>query len=317
MCNIWRSEPTEDPTLEQIKRIFDENSDLLSGLRFIQLTGGEPFLRDDLPEIAEIVHDAAPNCTIWCPTNGLLPEKIVDTVTEIISSIGGERLGITVSLDGEGKIHDIQRGIDGSYKKAMETLRNLNALKKKNRFLLSTGLTLTKDNYNQATMIQKISYQNGADFSFRPINISEHYYQNMGKSGELTAEVLPQLDAIAYTIKKEKGALRSLTQLAYVKGAKEFISGRRTLSCSAGDDSVFIDTLGDVYPCIVMNHKLGNVYEHPLRDILKSPSSWKAREIIEKLECPTCWLECEVYRDIRKDGARLVDALIWSITPFS
>jgi hypothetical protein len=40
MCNIWRTEPTEDPTLEQIESFFEENRDFLTDLEFIQLTGG-------------------------------------------------------------------------------------------------------------------------------------------------------------------------------------------------------------------------------------------------------------------------------------
>jgi sulfatase maturation enzyme AslB (radical SAM superfamily) len=68
---------------------------------------------------------------IWCPTNGLLPEKVTETTAEILAMIGENRLGITVSLNGEGEMHDIQRGIDGSYKKAIETLKQLNSLKKK------------------------------------------------------------------------------------------------------------------------------------------------------------------------------------------
>jgi MoaA/NifB/PqqE/SkfB family radical SAM enzyme len=317
MCNIWKTEPTDDPTIEQIKGFFEKNQAFLRDLKFIQLTGGEPFLRDDLPEIAKVVNDTAPKCMIWLPTNGLLPEKIYQATSRMMEMIEDPKIGVTVSLDGEGEMHDIQRGIDGSYKKAIETLRLLSSLKKKHDLSLSTGFTLTQDNYKQATLIQKISYRYGADFSFRPLNISEHYYQNMGKNGEFTDDIPQYLDAIAYTLKREKGVIRSLTNLAYVQGAKEFISGKRKMACSAADESVFINTMGDVYPCIVMNYKLGNIYEDGLREILQSTRSNEARETIKKLECPTCWLECEAYRDIKKDWGRLLNALIRGLKPSS
>ena len=102
-----------------------------------------------------------------------------------------------------------------------------------------------------------------------------------------------------------------ITNLADVQGAKEFISGERTMSCTAATNSVFINTQGDVFPCIVMNHKLGNIYENNLDEILMSPSTWAARETIEKMECPTCWLECETYRDITRNRKRLFDAVLW------
>jgi sulfatase maturation enzyme AslB (radical SAM superfamily) len=118
-------------------------------------------------------------------------------------------------------------------------------------------------------------------------------------------------------VKNEKGILKSLTNLAYLQGVKEFIAGGRTLACSAADESVFIDAAGDVYPCIVMNHKLGNAFETPLRSILSSEEAERAREKIRKLECPTCWLECDAYRDISRDWGKLMRAWLWSLNRFS
>lgn len=43
----------------------------------------------------------------------------------------------------------------------------------------------------------------------------------------------------------------------------------------------------------------------------------EAHDIIGELQCPTCWLECEVYRDIRKDWRRLLDAYLWGFNQFS
>ncbi len=318
-CNIWKMDPRPDPTIEQITGFFEENKGTLRNLKFIQLTGGEPFLRDDLPEIASAVHKAAPKCMIWLPTNGLLPEKIRDTTMELLSQTDKSLIGVTISLDGEGDAHDIQRGADGSYQKAMQTLKFLSDLKNKTgRLHLSTGFTLTSNNYIQAPLVQRISYKYGADFSIRPVNISEHYYQNTEQNGKFNPdEVWKTVKYLAHLVRNEKGMRNSLTMLAYLQGIKEFIGDGRTLPCSAAKESVFIDGVGDVFPCIVMNHRLGNAYEAPLREILASEETSKACEVIGELQCPTCWLECEVYRDIRKDWRRLLDAYWWGINQFS
>ena len=312
-CNIWKTTPAPDPPIEKIKEFFEENYEILRNLEFIQLTGGEPFLLDDLHEIAETVHGVAPRCMMWLPTNGLLLDKIEDTTQRILAIIDEPRVGVTVSLDGEGVMHDIQLGLDGSYKKAIETLNRLSKLKPLG-LSVSTGFTLTSDNYKHAPIIQKIAYQHGVDFSLRPINISEHYYQNMDKKGDFPhEEITESLDTVGYTVNEEKGTLGCPTNLAYIQGAKEFISNKRTMPCSASSESVFIDALGDVYPCIVMNHRLGNIYQTNLSDILSSPSSWEARDKIKKIQCPTCWLECEAFRDKKKDWGRLLKALIWGV----
>ena len=318
-CNIWKMDPRPDPPLEQITRFLHDNRATLRHLRFIQLTGGEPFLRDDLPEIAEAVHDALPYCMIWIPTNGLLPEKVADMTKQMLVDVDEPRLGVTLSLDGEGESHDIQRGIDGSFRLAMTTLRLLSELKKKYpRLHLSTGFTLTATNYKQAPIIQKMSGQYGAEFSVRPVNISEHYYQNLGETRQITAEDMePVVKQLASWVKEEKGPLRGLTSLAYLQGMMEFIAEGRSMACSAAEESVFIDAAGDVYPCIVMNHRMGNAFTTPLSEILSSEKAKEARRIIGCLGCPTCWLECDAFRDIPKDWGRLLRAFLWSFNRFS
>ncbi|MBT4423954.1 hypothetical protein HOC87_06310 [Candidatus Bathyarchaeota archaeon] len=66
-----------------------------------------------------------------------------------------------------------------------------------------------------------------------------------------------------------------------------------------------------------MNNKLGIAYEVPLKEILVSEETGKARDIISELQCQTNWLECEVYRDIRKDWKRLLNAFWWGLRQFS
>jgi MoaA/NifB/PqqE/SkfB family radical SAM enzyme len=142
MCNIWKIEPPEDPPIEKISQFFHKNRNFLKNLQFIQLTGGEPFLRTDLPEIADIVNDVAPKCMIWIPTNGLLPRKIYDIMSRMLKLVDAYRIGVTVSLDGEGEMHDVQRGIDGSYKKAIKTLANLGGAERKVSIQIVNGVHL-------------------------------------------------------------------------------------------------------------------------------------------------------------------------------
>ena len=96
---------------------------------------------------------------------------------EILRRTDKHVIGVTISLDGEGEAHDIQRGVDGSYMKAVRTLKSLSDLKKTGRLHLSTGFTLTA--VRAAPLVQRLTYMYGADFSTRPVNVSEHYYQKM------------------------------------------------------------------------------------------------------------------------------------------
>ena len=105
--------------------------------------------------------------------------------------------------------------------------------------------------------------------------------------------------------------------LAYLKGIKEFIGDGRTFPCSAARESVFIDGVGDVFPCIIMSHNLGNAYETPLKDILTSEETSTVCDVIGELKYPTCWLECDEYREIIKGWHRLLDTYCWGFNQFS
>ena len=49
MCNIW-----EHPT-EKSKEITPEEIKLLPNVKFINITGGEPFIREDMDQIVDAV----------------------------------------------------------------------------------------------------------------------------------------------------------------------------------------------------------------------------------------------------------------------
>lgn len=59
-CNIWQKEPEDELTLTEIIKFFTVNQDLLKKVKSVQLTGGEPFLRDDLPQIATSITKISP-----------------------------------------------------------------------------------------------------------------------------------------------------------------------------------------------------------------------------------------------------------------
>ncbi len=110
-----------------------------------------------------------------------------------------------------------------------------------------------------------------------------------------------------------KGHIGALTMLQYIKGAKKYLTEGRDLPCTAGSNSFFLDPQGNVYPCLVMDEKLGNIREESFESIWESENTQKVRENIDKLQSPTCWLECEVYREIIKNKMELGKTLIQSI----
>jgi len=86
------------------------------------LTGGEPFLKEDLVDIAREYRRITDNFAI--PTNGKDTVVIMHKVGEMLK-MKNVSLNIGVSLDGLGSSHDVIRGEPGLWEKAVNTLREL------------------------------------------------------------------------------------------------------------------------------------------------------------------------------------------------
>ncbi len=115
MCNIWKI-PTSVPdlSLEQWNGLL--SSPLLADLRELDITGGEPFLRDDLVSlVGEVCRLKAGHLgrlrSIAITTNGVLCDRVVDTVEDMLAPMerAGLDLVVVCALDAVGESHDLIR----------------------------------------------------------------------------------------------------------------------------------------------------------------------------------------------------------------
>src|SRR5262249_41418491 len=114
--------PGTELTADQVNTVFGK----VGRLDVVRLTGGEPFLRDDLLEIAEAVDQVSRPSIIHITSNGSLPEKIENFVRQFRSA---RKLRFMISLDGMPTEHDASRGQNVSFALAEEAIKCLAALK--------------------------------------------------------------------------------------------------------------------------------------------------------------------------------------------
>src|SRR3989344_9529197 len=87
-CNFWQLRSKDELTLDEIKKIFA--SPVMSNLKNIGITGGEPTLRPDLGEIIKAVHELT-GVKPTLSTNGWMPQKVDVLLKEngkIIRNVG-------------------------------------------------------------------------------------------------------------------------------------------------------------------------------------------------------------------------------------
>ena len=320
-CGIWKIEDPDkgEVTLDEVEGILIENRGFLRDVTSIQITGGEPYLRGDLPELVIAIRGRLPRATIWIPTNGLTPHRIEAATREMLQDTDGRWLGVSVSVDGIGGTHDEIPGVRGSFNKAVETIERLRSLREAYAALsITVGMTVTDENQGELPEVWSMAQAHHVDFSFRPVNFSDAYYRNRGTpptQPECAESLLPHVRSIGKALIRSKGLKSAVTTLRYMQGALDYIRNatRRRLPCRAASASFFLDPYGRVYPCLFIEDTLGNAKEESLRSIWGSNAAEKTRNGIERGVCPGCWVECEAYREIIGDRMGLLRTALRAI----
>ncbi len=301
-CNIWQIRPKNELTIDEIREFARKNN----YFKWITITGGEPFLRSDIVEIARAFKD---NCKdiylMTMPTNSLCNSSTVEARLRQILSLGIPRVAITLSLDGYRELHDRIRGVQGNFDRVMENCRMIKRLQKEYDNLdFVFGYTMSRLNQGQfektfqavKAIFPEVTYN---DFHINLAQVSENYYQNgaldIKPDGAAAAAELSEI------LSKRKSSLDPMMFIenAFLKKLIEFAkTGKSPMKCRSLEASVFMDGWGNVYPSIMWNKKVGNVREssYDLVPVLNSQTANEVRkDIIEDREPPE-WTSCEAYQ---------------------
>lgn len=147
-CFYWQelNNFEDELNLEQIKKIA---CSLKHPLNTLSLTGGEPFLRDDVSEICSLFVKYNSTKKINITSNGFFTEKIVSSVENILKSNSKLDLNVQISLDALKEMHNNIRGI-GIFEKAVNTIKKLAILQSQNpNFHITIQTTVSKTNLSQ------------------------------------------------------------------------------------------------------------------------------------------------------------------------
>ncbi len=221
----------------------------------MNLTGGEPFLRDDLAEITARIKKRLPKTRIIISTNGFLKSQIEKEAKKIYQI--DPQIGFAVSLDGIGPKHDEIRGMEGAYQRAVETIEILKRIGFKN---LKIGFTLGDHNIDQLEKVYQLSQELGVELSLTLVHSSDNYFncQNKITKREKMAQKLDWL------VEKEISSWnpKRWARAFYAFGMKKFIlEGKRILPDYSGKLSVFIDPFGKIFPCDISSIQIGKLDE--------------------------------------------------------
>ena len=295
MCNIWRTQPQEELTARSWSNIPSE-------LRDVNISGGEPFLRDDLPEIVRVVRARCPQARIIISSNGLGPERIGALMDEVLEA--DPRIGVGISIDGMEGVHDRIRGVKGGYAQAVETVH---LLKRRGVRDLRIAFTAIEGNSGQMERVYRLSRELGVEFSCSVAHDSDIYFKISGTRLSPADTLQQELRSVALSELLTLVPKRWERSYFY-KGLADYIrTSERALPCMAGRVSLFIDPTGEVYPCNILDLAIGNIGSEPFDRIWCSERAEEVRREVAQCSRP-CWMMCSVRPVIR---ANLVKAGLW------
>jgi len=297
MCFYWREaarKKKNELTLSEFEKITRKMPRITS----VALTGGEPFLRSDIDEIAKLFYQHAGVRSIFIPTNGSLPKIIGAKTKSILKECPGALITICLSIDGIGEDHDSIRGVTGAFKRSIETHRVLKSLQKKHRNL-EINCSFTYNKFNQNKLLS--TYETLADkFGIKNFNASlvrgdtredlskeidiNRYLQDTGKIDERTF-IQRRLSKFGSIFEEIIFARTALTR----KLAGQIYKQRqRAIPCLAGSFNLVITEEGEVYPCEMLAQSFGNLRKVGF-DLGKLLNATKAKKIRKFIQNNGCW----------------------------
>ena len=315
-CFYWEKlNQRGDLTFEQVRKI----SATMPPITDLWLSGGEPFMRLDLPEILELFYGNNQIEWVNLPTNGLFKDRAHQWLDRVLTNCPKLRIDLNVSLDGFEETHEKIRGVPGCYKKTIDMVRSLPSLVEKHRLRLRVNMNtcLNGDNADELIEFMKFVYQelpldgqylqlirgNPMDPSMKiiPIDKLKEIYEFARLLYERYSERLfkrlgPLTRGVAKTFYVGTLALHNKIQYAnYLQSTKW------PMMCTAGETFCVIDYNGDVRAC-ELRGKLANLRDYDYDFSRFWADQLRQRELTQ-IVCDQCWCThvCNIHDSLRYD----------------
>lgn len=277
-CYAGGSHETEELSTEQWKAVIDRLREI--GIFILTFTGGEPTLRDDLPELLQYTQDKG--MVTGLVTNG---RKLKDKeYTRTLEKVGLDFVQVTLESH-RPEIHDKMTGAKGSWKETVEGIKNAASTK----IYVTTNSTLSK--YNASDFTETVDFIKGLGVAAFGCNSLIYSGKAAGVSGEfalpieMLKDLLPRIRDKAHQL-GIKFLWYTPTQYCQFDPVN---LGLGIKSCTAAMVNMCVGPNGDVYPCQSYFESLGNILKDGWNRIWNHPLavSIRKREYAEP-KCKDC-----------------------------
>jgi len=280
MCHIWQltSRKSEEISYELLEK-------LPNNLDKVNISGGEPALREDLVEIASILVKKARKVDI--STNGFFTNRLVELGKKF------PNIQFRISVEGFPELNDRLRGIKNGFDRALKTIIRLKEAGVKN---VGFGIVITDKNARDLLDLYKLCVYMGIELGSSTLHNSFYFnkYDNEIEDPELVINQLKKFIISLLSSKRKNIKLRIKDWgRAFINyGILKHIEGKaRVIPCGAGTEFFFLDPYGNILACNGSDEPMimGNLKFQSFEDIWKSKKADCIRELVRKCD-KNCWM---------------------------
>jgi MoaA/NifB/PqqE/SkfB family radical SAM enzyme len=298
MCNNWKwGDRKSDMTLAQLDPVM--RHPFWGAVENLNISGGEPTTRNDLPEIVEMFHRHLPRLRkIGINTTGLTPHRAIPMLTRIVQFCAENDIliSIRVSLDGIGDVHNQVRDVKRGFEKASQTIDAMQALSKvHDNFQFGIASTIFATNMEDAENILAWARTKGLDVVFNMLRFTDamlHNKQLEEKIGFREREETFMRKFFLDRVQEE--SVLSGQAFMYLHYADMIANGyQRTMPCPFQSQGLLLNPNGDLHYC-ENSEKLGNVLDDSAESLYFKAENLMHRRHLKDKVCPTCLSPCQV-----------------------
>jgi len=271
MCNHWREGREPPASADRFKGVLDELAEL--GTRKLHISGGEPMLRLQVPDLIE--RASALGIKVTMTTNGTLIDK--SKARRLVES--GLR-GVNISIDSPvRKMHEKIRGVEGSFKATLKAVQLLSRYQRKGKLTIRINTVVSRTNYQTLESLPDLAHELGAE-GINLIPVDDHCGEilSMRKKdiARFNSEIAPRIAERALAlglIVSDDDAFpfgRTDSEIRLGRAGRYAFGYYDKHPCYAPWTHTLIDFNGSVYVCCMTRERippLGNIQDQSFREI--------------------------------------------------
>ncbi len=257
-CDLW--DKPENMPLPKVLELLTEARQI--GTRTLVLTGGEPLLHPQLPQIIAAARSQGMDVNLT--SNGTLLDRHYDRLVQ------AGLQSISFSLDGLPETHDRLRGQKGAWARTWKAL--VHAVHDK-KLDCCVYFVVTRENVRELVPLWEQVRSLGVRFDFWPVNDApDLYLRSADDKAAWTA-------AVAHIARHDRDVARRAHY--YAEGLNYHAGEKGPVRCLGLVDQYGVTYDGSLLPCCVWGGdglKVGNVFDTPLSQLWSSPEVQQHRE---------------------------------------